>query len=62
MRYLSLRRMQRVFMQKPAKDTEKTKIGLRSRRRTGREMYPRNKAGENFNLENHSQRSKGTLR
>lgn len=39
-------------MQKPAKDTEKTKIGLGSKRRTKREMYPRNKAGENFNLEN----------
>lgn len=47
-------------MQGPAEDTEKTKIDLR--RRIRGEVHPRNKAGENFNLENHAGRSKDTLR
>lgn len=57
---MSLRSVRRVFMQGPAADTEQAKIDLR--RRIRREVHPRNKAGENFNLENHTERSKDTLR
>lgn len=35
--YLSLRRVRRLFVQEPSKDTEKTKKDLRSRRRTSRD-------------------------
>lgn len=51
MGHMSLRIVRRVFMQGPAEDTKKTKIDLR--RRIRREVHPTNKAGENFNLENH---------
>lgn len=62
MGYMNLRSMRRVFMQRPTEDTEKTKIDLKSRRRIRREVLPRNKAAENFNWENHTERSKDTLK
>lgn len=52
---LSLRRKRQRTLEKTNKD-------LRSRRRIKREVHLKNKAGENFNLENHSERSKNTLR
>ena len=55
MRYLSSRRVRQRTL-------EKTNIDLRSGRRIRREVHPRNKAGENFNLENHSERLKNTLK
>lgn len=49
-------------MQGPEENIEKPKRDLRSRRRTKREVHPENKAEENFDLENHSERSKDTLK
>lgn len=56
--YQSLRKVIRAFTQGSAKDTEKTKRNLRSSRRTRIEVYPRNKTEGNFNMENHSEKSK----
>ena len=48
----------RAFTQGSAKDTEKTKRNIRSSRRTRTEVYPRNNTEGNFNMENHSEKSK----
>ena len=52
----------RAFTQGSAKDTEKTKRNLRSSRRTRTEVYPRNTTEGNFNMENHSEKSKDKLK